>query len=140
MDFVNLSHRPPRPILYRLRHVRRLNLLHPRQIRNRPGQLHAWRPVIGPRTMHLLHGRLDQAGAGLIQGIVQTNLRRPHIRIRLQLGPLEPLPLDGPRPFDPLPYLRAGFAGRRDWLLSFSNTQRVQVARAALRRAKRVDP
>ncbi len=45
--------------------MRRLNIRLPRQIRNRPGQLQ--NPVIRPRTqMHLLHGRFDQVGAGLI--------------------------------------------------------------------------
>jgi len=102
--------------------VRRLNIRRPGQIRNRPGQLE--NPVIGPGAeVHLLHSRLDQVGAGLIQRTKLANFDRAYIGVGLERNILEPLSLRSPGGAGPRPDGSAGFAGRRDLLLNFSNTR-----------------
>jgi hypothetical protein len=92
--------------------------------------------------LRLLHCCFEQVAAGFIDRTKFADFSRAHPKGRLRtIGvglegcAFEPLPLNGTSRLDPFADLGAEFAGRRDWLLSFSNTQRVQVAHAALRKA-----
>jgi len=69
----------PGPVLQRLRQVLRGDLLTPGQISNRARQLqHAVIPA--RRELQLVHGRLHQAAAGVVQVTELAHLGRAHIR------------------------------------------------------------
>ena len=61
--------------------------------------------------LHLGHGGFHQVGAGLVDRAEVADLGRAHIGVGLQLGLLEPLPLEQSRSLDPLPHFGAGLAG-----------------------------
>ena len=78
---------PSWPILDRLRDVRRLDALAPRQIRDRPRQLE--HPVIRPRAqVHLPHRRAQELPAGLVHRAVVAHLGRTHVGVGGQAGAL----------------------------------------------------
>ena len=93
-----------RPILDRLRDMRRLDAFAPCQVRDRPRQLeHA---MIRPRAqVHLPHGRAEELAAGLVHRTVVAHLGRAHVGVgrsgrrpghpsRWQTGPIAaPAPL-----------------------------------------------
>ena len=97
-----------RPILDRLREVRRLDALTPRQVRDRPRQLQ--HPMIRPRAqVHLPHRRAQELAAGLVHRAVVAHLGRAHVGVGGQAGALpvlhvgEPGRLPRPRRLDPRP-------------------------------------
>ena len=103
--------------------MRRLNVLSTRQVSDSASQLED--AVIGAGTqLHLLHRSLEQIGAGFVYRAEFADFGRPHIGVGLERCVFEPFSLNGTSRLDPFPDLRAGFAGRRDWLLSFSKGTR----------------
>jgi len=60
------SYHPLRPVLDRLRYMRRLIIFRPDQVGDGPGQLHALRAVVGPGVeVHQLHTCTAGASAGV---------------------------------------------------------------------------